>query len=74
MSVLANRDYKAAFWGAVEAPERRRESCGGWKKRRGEKRLGRRGKGVYGKVMEKKRKRRIGRLIVNNEEVRPWEV
>lgn len=25
-----------------------RKSCGGWKKRRGEKRLGRRGKGVYG--------------------------
>lgn len=27
-----------------------------------------------GKVMEKKRERRIGRLIVNNEEIRPWEV
>lgn len=47
-----NKDYKAAFWGAVEAPEGRRESCGGWKKGRREKRLGRRGKGVYGKVRE----------------------
>ena len=52
MGVKTSRDYKEAFWGVVEAPEGRRESCGGWKKGRGEKRLGRRGKGVYGKVME----------------------
>lgn len=40
---------------------------GGWKKGREETRLGRRGKGVYGKVMEKQRER-IGRLMVRNEE------
>lgn len=56
----------------IEAPEGRRESCGGWKKGREEKRLGRRGQGVYGKVMEKEREKRIGRLIVNNEKFGPW--
>lgn len=46
---------QSSVLGMVEAPEGHRESCGGWKKGREEKRLGRRGKGVNGKVMEKER-------------------
>lgn len=61
------RRWQSNLLGVVEAPEGRGESCGGWKKGREETRLGRRGKGVYGKVMEKARER-IGRLMVRNEE------
>lgn len=58
--------------GVVEAPEGRRGSCGGWKKGREETRLGRRGKGVYGKVMEKARER-IGRPMASKEASDPGE-